>query len=629
MILDPSIHIAFVIAMLALVMTAFAWERYSLEVVAMATITVLLVFYQLFPVLDPFGRNMLSAEVLLAGFANPSLVAVVALLIIGQGLVQTNALNPAVRLLEKTSSKAPMIGMLIAYIIVLTISGMLNNTPLVIIFIPIIQALAVQARKPLASVMMPLSYVAILGGMTTVVGSSTNLLVSSSLTDLGYEGLGFFSFIVPGSILAAVGFVYVVLALPRLLPNRGSLSTEFAGSGKQFIAELDIGEDSSLIGRKAVGGRLEKLPDITLRQVHRGYIVIGPPFDNYEVRADDILIVAATRTALSEVLSSNASDVLIPDAVASVNSESDSGEDSVSAEKAEIIKELGPERILAEVMIAPASRLADRTIDQLSWNERFGGMVLGIQRRARMVRGRLSDMRLQPGDVLLIMGNRDMLKALDPDPDLLVLARSLRDMPVPGRAKHAIGIFLGSVALAATGVLPIAVAAILGVTGMIVSGCLNIRQAVRSIDRKIVLLVAASLALGAAMQHTGAAEFLAQSFFVLSGEPGPAMTASLLFLVVAIATNLLSNNACAVLFTPIAVSLAEGFGLDPLTFAITVVLAANCSFASPIGYQTNLLVMGPGNYRFIDYMRGGAPLVFILWIAYSLMTPMLIPSVAP
>ncbi|MEO0392080.1 MAG: SLC13 family permease [Pseudomonadota bacterium] len=634
MILDPSIHIGFVIAMLVIVMVAFAWERYSLEVVAMATISFLLVFYQLFPVLDPFGRNLLDAQTLLAGFANPSLVAVVALLIIGQGLVQTNALNPAVRVLERTSSKAPMIGMVVAYLIVLTISGMLNNTPLVIIFIPIIQALAVQARRPLASVMMPLSYVAILGGMTTVVGSSTNLLVSSSLTDLGYEGLGFFSFIVPGSILAGIGFIYVLIALPRLLPNRGSLSTEFAGSGKQFIAELDIGDDSALIGGKATGGRLEKLPDITLRQVHRGYIVIGPPFDNYEVRAGDILIVAATRTALAELLSSSASDVLIPDAVARVSnsssSETDSNEDTITAEeKAERVKELGPERFVAEVMIAPASRLADRTIDQLSWSERFGGLVLGIQRRARMVRGRLSDMRLQPGDVLLIMGNREMLKALEPDPDLLVLARSLRDMPIPGRARHAMAVFLVSVSMAATGILPIAVAALMGVTGMIIFGCLNIRQAVRSIDRKIVLLVAASLALGAAMQHTGAAEFLAKSFFVLSGEPGPAMTASLLFLIVAIATNLLSNNACAVLFTPIAVSLAEGFGLDPLTFAITVVLAANCSFASPIGYQTNLLVMGPGNYRFIDYMRGGAPLVFILWIAYSLMTPMLFPSVTP
>ena len=629
MILDPSIHIAVVIAMLFAVMVAFAWEKYSLEVVAMVTITVLLVFYQLFPVLDDQGNNLLSTQTLLSGFANPSLVAVVALLIIGQGLVQTNALSPGVRLLEATSSRAPMIGILIALGIVLTISGMLNNTPLVIIFIPIMQTLAVQAKKPLTTIMMPLSYAAILGGMTTVVGSSTNLLVSSSLTDLGYDAIGFFAFLLPGSVLAIIGFVYVVLVLPRLLPNRGSLSAEFTGSGKQFIAELDVTEDSSLIGSKCVNGKLERLPDITLRQVHRGYIVIGPPFDEYEVRAGDVLIVAATRNALSEVLSSTASDLLIPQAVAPSDSDSSysnsDGEDTLSAEKTERLRELGRERLIAEVMIAPASRLADRTIDQLNWNERFGGIVLGIQRRARMMRGRLPDMRLQAGDVLLIMGNRDMLKTLDPDPDLLVLVRSLYDMPVPGRAKHAIAVFLMTVGLAAFGLLPIAVAALLGVTGMILLGCLNIRQAIRSIDRKIVLLVAASLALGAAMQYTGAAEFLAQGFFTISGEPGPAVTASLLFLIVAIATNLLSNNACAVLFTPIAVSLAEGFGMDPLGFAITVVLAANCSFASPIGYQTNLLVMGPGNYRFIDFIRGGTPLVFLLWVAYSAMTPMLFP----
>ncbi|MEM6903063.1 MAG: SLC13 family permease, partial [Pseudomonadota bacterium] len=562
-ILDPSIHIAMVVAILVLVMVAFAWEKYSLELVALATIAFLLVLYQIFPVTGSDGRNQLDATTLLSGFANPSLVAVIALLIIGQGLVQTNALTPAVRLMEGTARNAPIVGIVIALLAVLTISGMLNNTPLVIIFIPIMQTLAVEARRPLGEVMMPLSYVAILGGMTTVVGSSTNLLVSSALTDLGQQPLGFFDFFWPGVTLASVGFVYVLLALPRLLPDRGTLMAEFAGSGKQFIAELKVPEDSDLIGTKVSGGKLEKLPSINLRQVHRGMVMIGAPFLDYEVKPGDILIVAATRDALSELLSTNTGDLLMPESPASIDDDisvvitEDMDDEETTSDTSEKLKRMGPQRILAEVMIAPASRLADRTIDRLTSSERFGGVILGVQRRARMVRGRLSETRLQAGDVLLIMGNRELIKSLEPNPDLLVLARSLRDMPTPGRAPHAIAVFIATVALTALEILPIAVAAIAGVTAMIAFGCLNVRQAVRSIDRKIVLLVAASLALGAAMQATGAAEFLARQFFLLSGEPGPAMTASLLFLIVAIATNLLSNNACAVLFTPIAVSLAQ------------------------------------------------------------------------
>jgi di/tricarboxylate transporter len=578
------------------------------------------------------GRNQLSADALLSGFSNTSLVAVVCLLVIGQGLVQTNALRPGVRMLEAASAHLPMLGIAIALAVVLTISGLLNNTPLVIIFIPIMQALASQARRPLGSVMMPLSYVAILGGMTTVVGSSTNLLVSSALTDLGHEGLGFFSFLLPGSVLAIIGFAYVMLALPRLLPVRESLAHEFAGTGKQFIAELHITDESAHIGAKIVNGRIEKLPDMTVRQIHRGDIFIGPPFDTYEVRAGDILLVAATRESLSEILASASSDILMQRALASVDEHAaitPVEDPPAGAEKADPLKALGPERVLGEIMIAPASRLADRTLEQIGWGQRYGSVVLGIQRRARMVRGRLNDIRLQPGDVLLIIGSREAMRALENSSDFLVLARSMGDMPTPGRAPHAVIIFLATVGIAALGYFPIAIAAVAGAAVMIMSGCLNIRQAVRAIDRKIVLLVAASLAMGLAMQATGAAEFVAQGFFALIGKPGPEVTASLLFLIVAIATNFLSNNACAVLFTPIAVSLARTFDIDPHFFAITVVLAANCSFASPIGYQTNLLVMGPGNYRFADFVRGGTPLVILLWLTYSLLTPLLVPSGSP
>lgn len=605
--LGPDFHMWVVIALLAVTMVSFALERISIELTSLLMISSLLVWFQLFPLTGPEGDNLLGPTELLRGFANPSLLAVLALLVMGQALIQTGALSGLANWFFSISKRRRGVSLVAGFLGVMTISAILNNTPVVVMFIPIMQTLAQRFGWSPSRIMMPLSFAAILGGMTTLIGSSTNLLVASALTDLGQPSLGMFEHTAIGIPLALIGALYVMFVLPRVLPHRGSLAGSLLGAGKQFIAEVDITPDSKLVGAKAVAGAFRALPDVTVRLIHRGDHHILPPFDGVTLQPGDSVIVAATRPALTEALARNAGYLLSQ----GVDGASQGGEppDRRPAERA-----------LAEVMIAPASRMIDQTIDMVGFRRRFGCLVLGIQRRGRMARVRLGEIRLEAGDVLLIAGSRNNIDALNNNPDLVLMAWATRDLPRLQRAPHAIAIFALAVGLAATGLLPIAVAAFSGAIAMIATGCLNMRQAVRAIDRTILVVVGATLALGLAMDRTGGAAFLATSMIELVvGDP--ALTMGLLFLIVAIATNLLTNNACAVLFTPIAINLAHDLQLSPSVMAITVLLAANCSFATPISYQTNLLVMGPGHYRFVDFLRGGLPLVIIIWLAFLAIAP--------
>ncbi|NBB82480.1 MAG: SLC13 family permease [Alphaproteobacteria bacterium] len=596
-----------VIALTGAVMISFAWERVSLEMTSLALLVFLLIWFQVFPLPGPDGANRLDPTALLRGFANPSLMAVMALLVMGQAMVQTGALTGLTRMFLRLSGRHRWLALTSGFTGVLATSAFLNNTPVVVMFIPIMQALAQRFRWSTSRVMMPLSFAAILGGMTTLMGSSTNLLVSSALTDLGQPALGIFDFSVIGVCMAAVGAVYVIAVLPRLLPDRGGLAGILATEGKQFVAEIDVTPDSRLIGATPTAGRFDALPDVTVRVVSRQGHNLLPPFDDVTLQAGDVLIVAATRPALTEALSINAG-YLLSSAGAAAQSPPEPGRRP-------------QERVLAEVMIAPASRMIDQTIDMVGFHRRFGCLVLGIQRRGRMARRRMGEIRLEAGDVLLIVGAREAVDNLAANPDIVLMTWAIRDLPRLQRAPHAAAIFGATVLAASTGLLPISVAAIAGAAAMLAVGCLNLRQAIRALDRTIFVLVGAALALGSALQATGAAAFLANSLLTALGDPGPVMTMGALFVLVAIATNVLTNHACAVLFTPIAVGLAGDLGIDPSIMAITVVLAANCSFATPIGYQTNLLVMGPGHYRFRDFLLGGLPLAVVMAIVYMAVAP--------
>lgn len=620
LILDPSFHMWFILGLTGLAIIAFTRDEIPLEITSVALLTILLLFGQLLPLGDANGKNQLDAMALLAGFANPSLIAVLALLVMGQGMIHTDALRIVTNVFAVNKGYkrvwAAILGILL---FVMIMSAFLNNTPLVIIAIPLIQALASSVGMAESRVMIPLSYVAILGGMTTLIGSSTNLLVASSMTELGYAPLEFFEFVVQGSILAAVGFLYVIFVVPSFLPVRSSMAQQLAGDKKEFVAELDIAEDSKLIGMECVEGCFPDLSELNIKLIQRGGHLILPPFEGYTIEANDILIVSATRNTLTQLLSKYPGFLLSAQENKIMDRKDEkSGEDAAQSEGAR-------SRILAEIMITPASRMVDMSLSHVSFEKQFGTIVLGIQRRARVVRRRLGRIRLEAGDVLLVAGRQSIIDSMRDNPDFIVLSGSKRELPAPGKAPIAAAIFLSVIGLAAAGIFSIPVAAITGAVAMVATGCLNVRQAVRALDRKIFLLVGSMLALGVALQVSGGARYIAELILGLPFVDTPLAMASVLFILVAISTNILTNNACAILFTPIALSLAGNVQAPPdmvhdiaFVFAVTVIFAANCSFASPIGYQTNLLVMGPGHYRFRDFIKAGIPLVGLLWVTYIL-----------
>lgn len=596
---------------------SFVREKLPIEVTSVLLLTALLLFGQLFPILDANGKNLMDAMPLLSGFANPALVAVLALLVMGQAIVQTDALRPITRMFMTPHKTLAWISIICIIFLVMALSGFMNNTPLVVLAIPVLQALAKEAKLSESRIMIPLSFAAILGGMTTLVGSSTNMLVSSAMVELGYKPLTFFQFFVPGAIMAGVGFVYVALFLPRLLPDRSSLAKQLVGDEREFIAEIDVAEEDNLVGMECEGGSFASLPNIKIRLIQRAGHLILPPFEGYTIEAGDILIVAATRDSLTSLLSDYPGFLLSEEEekalVLKKEREDQLAEEEGESAPADLEEKVAESRVLAEVMITPASRMIDMSLEQVGFHRQFGTIVLGIQRRARVVRRRLGRIRLEAGDVLLIAGSRGAIDAMQDNQDLIVLSGSKKDLPLRKKAPIAGGIMIATIGSAALGVLSIPVAALTGAVLLIATGCLNVRQATRAVDRKIFLLIGSMLALGQALQVTQGARFIAESLLDVPFADTPLIMASLLFIVVAICTNILSNNACAILFTPIALSLAANMGVDPMIFAITVVFAANCSFASPIGYKTNLLVMGPGHYRFKDFLKAGVPLVFLIW----------------
>lgn len=603
-------HMWATFAVILAAIVAYVTEWVPLEVTAAGVVVAFLLIFQIFPYVGPDGTPLLGTEVLLSGFANPALFTVLALLVIGQGLFQTGALDGFATRVAQWGNGRTAATMAIALMVTAALSAFMNNTPVVVLMLPVLGVIAMRARLSPSKVMIPLSFISILGGMTTLIGSSTNLLVAGLAEDLGQPVIGFFDFTVIGLLVAVVGGVYVIVLLPRILPARATMLQEVGGGqGKQFIAQIPVGYNHPLIGCKSVAGMFPALKDMTVIMVQRGEHPFLAPFEDVTLRAGDVIVVAATRSVLADALKGTKA-LLTAEAVSSLD-----GSESTEAPHVE-----GP-ITLAEAIVAPGSRLIGRTIEQSALRAMTGCIVLGIQRQSRMIRMRMSDIRLEAGDALLITGSRAQVEGLRLSRDVILLEWSTAEVPLTERAGRALAIFLTVVGLSASGVLPISIAAITGALGMVAAGCLNVRQAARAFDRRIYLLIGSSLAMAAPLEVTGGARFIAEAVVGLLNGQSPAVVLSALFLLIAVMTNVLSNNATAVLFTPIAISTAQQIGADPFPFIVTVILAANCSFATPIGYQTNLLVMTPGHYRFADFLKVGIPLVVLIWLAFSLLAP--------
>lgn len=620
----------------------YAWERIAIEVISLGVLCVLMVFFTFFPV-EISGTNALSAEILLAGFANPALITVLALLVVGQGMVRTGVLDVVARVILDKCGGYQWLSIMAVLITVLGVSAFLNNIPVVVIFIPIMQALAERFDLPASKVMMPLSFAAILGGMTTLIGSGSNLLVNSALLGMGETPFTFFDFTLPGLVLAGSGMIYLLFIAPFVLPKREGMAETLAGNGaggspggRQYIAQIKIGEKSKLLGEKARGGIFSGLGNMTLRMVQRGEDAILPPFEDFTATPGDVLVVAATRKELAEALTHDP-EGLYPDLgddaavgevphfgfshLNQVKTENPETNDGAGEEDSEETPWHGGERVLAEAMVPPASRLIGQTLPQIGFRYKTNCIVLGVQRRSRMIRTRLTDIRMQAGDVLLLQGSPEAVRELRLNQDVVLIEWSAAALPAVHHARTAALILLGVVVSAATGLVPIVVAALTGASAMVAMGVMNIRQAGRAVDSKILTMIPAALAMGGAMHATGGAQFIADGVIgTFAGAP-PSVILSAFFITLVVLTNIISSKAMAVLFTPIAVDLAISLEVSPTAFAVAVVFAANCSFASPIGYQTNLLVMAPGHYKFGDFARVGLPLILVIWLVFSLFVP--------
>ena len=578
----------------------YVTERFSIEAISVGLILALMLFGNLF---TPASAGLDSGS-MLSGFAAPALIAIMALLVVGQGLFQTGAMERLTVLINRALDKRPRRTLAAVFTVAFGVSMFMNNTPVVVMFIPVLAAMSGRMGVKTSRFMMPLSFLCILAGMTTLIGSSTNLLVNDVLQRTTDMSLSFFTQFGPGMTLAIVGAVFIVIAAPWLLPDRESTEPALASSGQQYIAQIRVTHDHPLAGVAPIAGLYSKLRDVTVRMVQRGETSFLPPFEE-PLAPGDTLIVAATRSQLSELLKTRPEYLRGMMDIGGFGAE-DAGADQI---------------VLTEAVVAPGSRMIGRNIEQIGVRRQTGCLVLGIQRRSRMIRKRMLDIRLEAGDVLLLFGYESDVANLRQNRDLILLDWSTAELPDIRKAKIARWIFLGTIVAAATSLLPIEIAALGGALAMIATGCLNIRQAVRALDMRIFLLIGAAFAMGLALERTGGAEFIGTGVVEAIAPFGTQALVAAVFLVVAVFTNIISNSAAALLFAPIALSIAQKADLDPIMMVLTVIFAANCSFATPIAYQTNLLVMGPGHYKFADFARFGIPLLLTIWVAYVLLLP--------
>lgn len=605
----PNIHRWFILGLVLLAVISYAWQKFSLELTSLMAIAAMLIFFHLFPLRDSLGNDIMTNDRLLSGLANPALITVLSLLVLGQAIVQTGALNEVANWILHLSRNSRFLSLGITFFVVITISAFLNNTPVVVIFIPIMAAMARGLSLSASKVMIPLSFASILGGMVTLIGSSTNLLVAGIVSDLGIGDMSFFEFSKPGLVLATIGFLYILFIAPYFLKDRTSLADEMAAvdeeNQRHFVAQIDIGFESDLLGTLISKGHFEGFDDLTIRMVQRGERAYLPPYDEEMIiQPRDMLVLSGNRKDLMAFFAKHPDGLEKHFALAEELSDSD---DEV---------EINQDMHIAEIVVAPASRVIGQTLSQIGFHREYQSVVLGIQRQTRLIRTRINDIRLAAGDVLLIIGKNEDILNLQQSKDLLLLEWSTEEIHAGKKAKLAASIFGGVIALSAAGILPIVTSSLCGVVLMLLTNCLNLRQAARALDMKIMLLIGTSIALGISMQETGAAQYLADAYVSLFEGAPPIVIMGALFILMVVLTDILSNNASAVLCTPIAVSIAVQLGVDPWIFIFAVIFACNSSFATPIGYQTNLMVMGPGHYTFADFMRSGIPITLLIWVGY-------------
>ena len=583
-----------VLGILAAALILFASEIFSVDVVALIILLTLIAF------------GILTPTEAVQGFANPAVLTIAAMFVISAGLLRTGALTAVARQVMDLSHGQELRFTLLLMITVAVMSAFLNNTPVVVIFLPMVLSVANRSSILPSKVLIPLSYGAILGGTCTLIGTSTNILVNSMTQTHGMEPLGMFEFTRLGVIYVAIGVAYMYFIGHRFLPSHGTVTTYASGRIKEYLTEISVPEGSPLAGRNAseLAGQLGDT--VQVFQLIRGVNIFWAPFEDIKIQPGDAFLVKGEVNPLMTLLRSS-SVTLAPGMkgpAATVNPR---------------------EMALAELVINPNSAHLGAQLDEVRFPDRYGVQVLAIQRHGAHLREKLSQIRLRVGDVLLIMGQEGPLSRLSNYPDFIVLEEVQEEVVDRRKTRVALGITAGVILLAALEVHSIMVLALAGALLMVISGCLSSRQAYRSIDKSILVLIAGALSLGIAMEKTGAAGFLADRIVDLVGWAGPIAVLSGFYLLTSLLTEVTSNNAAAAVMVPVALSTAHSLDLNPRSFLIAILFGASASFATPIGYQTNTLVYGPGGYSFRDFLRVGLPLNLTLWLVATLLIPIFWP----
>ncbi|HWA24250.1 MAG TPA: SLC13 family permease [Lacunisphaera sp.] len=583
-----------VVAVIVATFVAIITEAMRAELAALSGCCVLL------------ALRVLSAHDLFPVFGNEAIITVGSMFVLSAALERTGVIASASRLLRTLPVRNERFVLLLLLPPVVAVSAFVNNTPVVVVFLPILVTLARRQGLAASKLLMPLSFASIFGGSMTLIGTSTNLVASSAGQRLGLAPLGMFEMAPVGLLLGAVGLAVLFIFAPRLLPRRETVTSLLdAPSDREFLTEAFVPVGSALIGRTArdaLGRVLGR--DSVLELVRHGEACEADP-GNIPLEAGDrlrVMLDAESVAALKERRGL---------ALATVG----------AADLA--LGETEPTRRI-ESIVAPQSALIGHTLAQADLRGRFGVIVLALHRRGHNLRDRIGDVPLQAGDVLLLEASDGAMARLRPSDDLLVLAGGQQ---TARRHKRwiAAAVIAAVVAVSALQLLPIAIASLIGVVIVITARCIDADEAYHAIDWPTLFLIAGMLALSAALEKTGAAEAIATAFVGLVSPLGPWISLSLIILAASTLTNFLSNNAVAALLVPLAVETALLLGVDPRPFLIGVAFGASACFATPIGYQTNTLVYGAGGYRFRDFLRLGLPINLLHWLLASVLVPLFWP----
>ena len=595
----PDTHALAVLLLIVVALYLFTRDRIPLETSALVILVLLVVGFQLFPY--PGQEAALDPSDFFSGFGNEALVAICALMIVGQGLESTGALRPLASLLSRLWATRPLLSFLATLVSAAILSAFLNNTPIVVMLLPILIGVSIRNQRPASGILLPMGLATLLGGMATTIGTSTNLLVVALAAEQGLHRFSMFDFALPVVIAGSFGLLYLWLVAPRLLPARSAPLSD--SSPRVFDALLHVNKESFANGKSLADVLKKTGRRMKVEQIQRGEGLRVTRLPTALLREGDRLLVRDTPEQLKEYEQAlgatlyNVSDIDNP--IDETHPLSADGQQ------------------LAEVVVTEASPLYRRTLKELRFAEYNNVVILAIHRSqsrdTQPIRSGMGDIRLESGDVLLMQGAGDRIRDLKRSGKLLVLDASIY-LPETRRARLALLIMAAVVVLAASGTLPIAISALCGVGLMLLTRCLDWEEAASALSTRVILIVVVSLALGSALMRTGGAEYIAALYVALSGGLPPGLILGGLMLLVAIMTNVVSNNAAAVIGTPISISIASQLGLPAEPFVLAVLFGANMSYATPMGYQTNLLIYSAGGYRFSDFLRAGIPLTLIMWL---------------